>query len=120
MTTSPTRDILLRARALIADRRRWTRDVTARDRHYRPVSATEPAAIQWCALGALLRVADDPAAFVRAVNLLEMAAAALFKRSVRWVNDRPGRTAHADLLAVFDHAIAAATEAERVQVCRSA
>jgi hypothetical protein len=118
--TSTTRDLLLRARAIVADRRRWTRDVTARDRHYRPVSATDPSAIQWCALGALLHVADDPATFVRAVTLLEMAAATLFNRPVRWVNDMPGRTAHADLLAVFDHAIAAATRDGRAQACRSA
>jgi hypothetical protein len=108
-----TRETLIQARALIADRRHWTRDVTARDRHHRPISATDPSARRWCPIGAVVHVADlHGLPFVEPFLLLEAAALELYGVHVSAVNDLPGRFGHRAVLGAFDLAIARVTEPE--------
>jgi hypothetical protein len=106
-----TREVLIQARALIADRRRWTRDVTARDRHHRPISASDPSARRWCPIGAVLHVAEQHGTpFVEAFRLLEAASLELYSVHVSAVNDLPGPFGHRAALGAFDLAIALATD----------
>jgi hypothetical protein len=53
-------DILRRARARISDPARWTRGTLAKDTHGRAVPASNPSAVRWCALGAILAENDGP------------------------------------------------------------
>ena len=106
-----TREILVRARALVADRRRWTRDVTARDRHHRPVSASDPSARRWCPIGAVVHVAEGCGVpFVEAFVLLQAASLELYGVPVSAVNDLSGPFGHRAVLGAFDVAIMRAGE----------
>jgi hypothetical protein len=101
-----TRLILLFARTLISDRGCWTSGVLARDRFGRPVSALDEAAMSWCALGAVYRIADgDVEVFQRASDALEASARALYGVGIRAVNDSPSPFAHLAVLGAFDRAI---------------
>lgn len=101
-----TRPTLLVARTLLSDRRCWTQGVLARDRQGRPVSALDPTAVSWCALGAVYRIADgDIAMFRRASAALEAVARALYGVGIRTLNDAPSPFAYRAVLGAFDHAI---------------
>jgi len=50
---------LNRAYELLSDRKRWAAGTIARDRFGRGVSATDPNAAQWCAVGAISRAAYE-------------------------------------------------------------
>lgn len=55
MTTRqvPTIDVLRRARALVADERTWTAHAAARTASRNQTVPTSPAAVCWCAVGAI-------------------------------------------------------------------
>jgi hypothetical protein len=103
------REILTSARALIRRPECWTRGALARDAHGGPVGATAPAAVQWCAVGAVLRASETApyAAVEHAIHALAMAAHG--DSDAEWItvsvyNDSHG-TSHADVLRLFDRAI---------------
>jgi hypothetical protein len=101
-----TRLTLLFARTLISDRCCWTNRVLARDRRDQAVSALDHAAISWCALGAVYRIAvGDIEFFSRASDALDRSARALYGVGIRKVNDSPSPFAHRAALGAFDHAI---------------
>jgi hypothetical protein len=96
------RQIVERARALIARPEAWSRGEFARDAHGQPVSWRSPAAVQFCVWGALNRAAFEMTGDkYRSVPLADHAAAALRQgvASLSRVND--GGT-HAQVLALFD------------------
>jgi hypothetical protein len=107
-----TKDQLIAARAKIADRRNWTQHVLARDINgssdhpsknvFFGLSPRDPAACQWCAVGAIQAVTtteeDDKAAFA----LVGIAARQLYGQHPSTVNDDIG---HDAVLACFDKAI---------------
>jgi hypothetical protein len=96
------RQIVQRARALIATPQTWTQDEFARDESGEPVSWRSPQAAQFCIWGALNRAAreltDDEHQRVR---LADHAARALrsITPSLSRLNDRG---THADVLALID------------------
>ena len=103
-----TRLMLLLARTLIVDRRRWTRGVMARDRGGRAVSALHETAVCWCAHGAVyLVVGGDIDVYRRVVAAVSDSCRLLYDAPLRAVNDAPSRFAHAAVLSAFDHAIQA-------------
>lgn len=108
----PVTGVLVRARARIADKRRWTRHVLARDWRRYECPAPHPVAVRWCAVGALQaecttvtptihgwHFALNDALLTAARDRLEQAVGS---RDVTVVNDRKG---HAAVLAMFDEAI---------------
>lgn len=96
MTTAET---LRAARELIADPEHWCQGASARDRNGQPVEAEDAAAVAWCAHGACRRVM--PVAH-SALRHLGDAALATGSWCVSALNDDG---THADVLAMFDHAI---------------
>jgi len=60
MTTNPVYELLICARAKIADPAHWTREVEARDDLGVPCAPTYVYAKQWCALGALTACTTTP------------------------------------------------------------
>jgi hypothetical protein len=101
-----TRLTLLFARTLVSDRCCWTGGALARDRLGRPVSALDEAAMSWCALGAVYRIADgDVEVFQRASDALDASARALYGVGIRAVNDSPSPFAHQAVLGTVDQAI---------------
>jgi hypothetical protein len=96
-------EVLIAARALIADPKRWTRDVFARNERGTPELAIGPEACCWCSVGALMKCGYGTGQVLRAeVALLsEMAGCP----SVAAFNDSHE---HHEVLAAFDRAIAKA------------
>lgn len=107
MTTTVQKQVLINARALIAERARWTRCTFARTASGHQVVWYEQSATKWCAMGALYRAAydlvDDPK---EATRIGDQVAKEVCPRrwlgSLSTLNDWRG---HAAVLAVFDKAL---------------
>lgn len=97
-------DVLVAARELISVPERWTRGSYARDIDGRQRGAKSDYATCWCASGAIERVAGD-ATFFGLQDKAWKALASLSGGSVATFNDDQ-RTTHADVLELFDRAIA--------------
>ena len=52
-------ELLIKAQAVIADPRRWTQDVYAKDAKGQATKTLSPDAACWCSLGALEKVAHE-------------------------------------------------------------
>ena len=110
MTTTVQKQVLINARALIADPARWTRGALACTAEDQPVAWYDPSATKWCAQGAIYRAAYDLVADQKeATRIGNAAAKSIYGR--RWlfislaiINDRRG---HGAVLAVFDEALTA-------------
>jgi hypothetical protein len=108
MTTTVKKQVLINARALIANPANWTRGMLAGTSEGQPVEWHASSARKWCAAGAIYRAAYDLIGDEReAVRLGNNVARSL--RPHRWIpgnlprlNDVRG---HAAVLAVFDKTI---------------
>jgi hypothetical protein len=95
--------VLVRARALLADERRWCGGSFARGQLEIPVPVGSVFARRYCAWGAIMRAGREFGLPVEdARNALEWQT---IRPVANW-NDDPWRT-HADVIAAFDGAIAA-------------
>lgn len=106
---SPVKDLLTRARERIE--KGWCQGAYAKAADGESVSACGPCATSFCIRGAVLAVGPlDYAVRAPAYNLLENIVDQITQSpcdSLAGYNDAPGRT-HAEILAVFDAAIALA------------
>lgn len=93
-------DVLRSARARIATPETWTKGTAARNLTGHDVAANSKEAVCWCAMGALW--ADGPLASRVGTSFLR---AAIDGVAVAKFNDGPDTT-HADILALYDRAIA--------------
>lgn len=102
-----TVQILKDARALIADEKNWTQDSFARDSGGLPIDPTNDDAVCFCAIGALARaVGSNPDGELPAENFL-------VSEMLEWdardsIPDFNDNHTHADILSLFDRAIARA------------
>jgi len=111
MTTTVQKQVLINARALIADPAHWTTSTLARTADDHVVDWYDRSATKWCAQGAIYRAAydlvGDPKEATRIGN--EVAKSVCPTRWLRGglpaINDARG---HAAALAVFDQALQAA------------
>lgn len=102
-------EVLRRAKALIAEPEKWTKGENARDAAGNWVWADSARAVCWCAQGAINAVAPDSlVALCNALGFVNRTAGVM--SNIVTLNDAP-TTTHADIMALFDRAIAAA-EAE--------
>jgi hypothetical protein len=104
-------ELLLAARTLIQTPNDWTKGVNARDAAGEPVEEYHPNAVCYCALGAVditdFRNGADSREYWRSVDALNAAVPAPYQHwEVHEYQDLP-ETTHADVLALFDRAIAA-------------
>jgi hypothetical protein len=108
MTTTVQKQVLINARALIADPAHWTRGTLACTANGRKVEWHDQSATKWCAMGAIYRAAYDLVGNQEeAVRIGDELANSIPPR--RWlggtlaaINDARG---HAAVLAVFDKAL---------------
>jgi hypothetical protein len=98
--------LLRAARAKIRARKRWAKGYFAFTARGRKCKATSPRAVCWCAWGALQAVSQGDGES-RALWVLENQLVARMAMSA--YNDAP-TTTHADILALYDCAIAAAEQ----------
>ena len=98
-----TTHILIAARRRLSDPHRWTKGAAARDARGRDVHPLDPAAVRWCALGALQVASDGVGERYHAavVRLLEVRDGAGID-TIPSLNDTGGRAAVLDL---YDRAI---------------
>lgn len=107
-----TRMVLEAARDLIAYPSRWTDGVNARDAYGNPCEPGSCDAVRWCANGALIRVSWEATPW-RAIAVLDAVAERNDPDdywSLSCFNDMSG---HAEVLDLFDRAIAATPPAPR-------
>jgi len=110
MTTTVQRQVLISARALIADPDHWTMNVLARNTAGHSVHWCDPSATKWCAMGAIYRSAYEFVGNKKEATRIGKEAAKRvapiwFCRSLMTLNDVRG---HAAVLARLDKALAAA------------
>jgi len=99
-----TREVLIKARAVIASEDNWCRYTFARDKYNGAVSPDSVNAVQFCALGAVHKVARF-IKFQEAQDLLNAAANRV--GGIMAVNDQ---LSHGRVLQTFDKAIEMASE----------
>jgi hypothetical protein len=111
MTTTVQNQVLINARALIAERAHWTTGTLACTANGRRVAWHDQSATKWCALGAIYRAAYDLVGDPKEAMRIGNGVARSISRT-RWfggrlpiMNDTRG---HAAVLAAFDKALAAA------------
>lgn len=112
-----TVELLREARRLIVDYG-WTQGCSARNLDRKPVAVSDPAAVAFCATGAIERaVYADSASFIKELVLHALAHgmggnySEDYVRSIVDFNDALGRTAD-QVVAVYDRAIAWAERRE--------
>jgi hypothetical protein len=103
MTT--TREILIAARAKIERPECWTKGKYARDKDGESVTPNSRSAVCWCAIGAVH--AAYPSDAER--TLIRLSWFVPTKGGISTYNDYP-ETTHADILALYDRAIASLPE----------
>lgn len=107
MTGETIIDVLRKARELIARPEGWTKRANARDARGGIVGVGSGRATCFCAVGALWHADAPNFHSVRALrDALESVLPAGVAIEIEAFNDDPGTT-HADVLALFDRAIAA-------------
>lgn len=102
----PLLEVLTEARALLADPKAWTQGQFARGRWGGGVDVLAPGAQCFCAVGATMRVDARRSYRSDVSEALEAVTPPGFGDMARY-NDDP-ITTHADILAIFDRAIAKA------------
>jgi len=109
MTTTVQKQVLINARALIADPAHWTRRTLACTAAGQPVAWYDHSATKWCATGAIYRGAydlvGDPNEAARIGHLVVKSVSPRRWLPVTSINDVLG---HAAVLAAFDKALEAA------------
>jgi hypothetical protein len=106
MTTKdiPTiKDVLIKAREIISDEKNWTQRAEARDKDGITVSYLRPWAVCFCSVGAVERAAIGHPG--RNLDALE-ALSGEISSNIAEFNDN---SSHAEVLAMFDKAIANAS-----------
>ena len=112
MSTTVQKQVLINARALIADRAHWTRGMLASTSNGRLVDWHDRSAAKWCGLGALYRAAYDLVANrEEAIRIGDQLAESMCPP--RWLRGglpakNDGRDGHTAVLGLFDKALAAA------------
>lgn len=108
-------NVLIAARARISDRSEWCKGAEARNAQGASVDPRSPAAVRWCATGALAREGEYDPAFPAAVAAIAWAIADFLPAGRVFVSayNDDDRTTHEDILALYDRAIARAREKER-------
>jgi hypothetical protein len=98
-----TKEILEKARALIADRERWTSHYYAKDAEGREVDYRDARACRWCAAGAIYHtIPPGTGAAIDPIDTLRKACLDELGHGITYVNDFLG---HEAILRCFDTAI---------------
>ncbi|MDE8343243.1 MAG: hypothetical protein POG24_05425 [Acidocella sp.] len=97
-------EVLIKARALLSDERRWTRHVYAVGPGGRRTDHLDPKACAWCAAGAIYKIGGSFNGGGAAVILTEAVCEQWPGESIAGFNDDPDTT-HDHLLIMFDRAI---------------
>lgn len=116
------KELLIKAKAVIADPTKWTQGVMARDAEGRPVGFSDKKADCFCAVGAVNVAAlkahaevTEEVTYIPAIGAIRALNRAASQRSAPFTlieefNDM-GTTTHAAIMAVFDKAIASCESA---------
>jgi hypothetical protein len=97
--------LIQRAREKLADPKHWTKHTSARDLHNLPVDYTDPDACRFCIIGALAASTGKPGEYHAAHKIMSKLVPSHYGRRLSAFNDAEN-TQHADVLALFDRAIA--------------
>ena len=107
--SATARNVLIRARARIADREHWTKGTLAADGDGNEVLPKSRRAVRWCALGALYRVTSPVKGHRSASELLaaEIHGGPAFGDADYRITEFNDSHTHKQVLALYDRAIKA-------------
>lgn len=117
------KQILIDARALIAEKHQWTQHALARDTYGNHTGALESAALCWCASGAVIKAAGRAAQFdyVAWNDIMAGIGDANIALRANMNCERPidlmtfnDTHSHASVLALFDEGIASLGETSQI------
>jgi hypothetical protein len=103
----PVSEILIKAKAEIANPARWTREAYARDEDGQAVDIFDTNACQFCAIGAIRRQSPTPRVINMPIEYAVMAINEVCREKARTIyhyNDQP-ETSHEDIIQIFDATI---------------
>ena len=106
-------ELLIKAQAVIADPRRWTQDVYAKDAEGQVTKTLSPDAACWCSLGALDKVAHEENTYsthLTAAGYLDVVADECGYSGIPDFNDN---SSHEAVMRAWDKAIKLAKEDEK-------
>lgn len=103
--------VLRAARALIENPEKWIKGAEAQDAEGRRVTPNDVRAVCWCVTGAIERALGSDDEYRPMITAARVFADAVGARYAYVYNDRKDVT-HADVMAAFDRAIAAAEDRE--------
>ena len=106
-------ELLTKAKAVIADPRRWTQGWYAKDAEGQPVGSRKSYAVCWCSVGALDKVAYEEntyKTFFAATEYLGVVADEFGCSSIPDLNDH---SSHETVMKAWDRAIKLAKEDEK-------
>jgi hypothetical protein len=117
----PVAELILAAKAIIANPNNWTQGTYARDKTGRPAMICAPSACQWCSRGAVRKAAMQPGLMASDVQAEEFLDAAAFRLSqgeylsIVHLNDQSVivtqlPSLHERVMAAFDEAARCANE----------
>ena len=106
-------ELLIKAQAVIADPRRWTQDVYAKDAEGQVTKTLSPDAVCWCSLGALEKVAHEENANGACFAATEYLAVVSEECGYSGISDFNDNSSHEVVMKVWDEAIKLAKEDEK-------
>lgn len=102
MTNIPVLEVLIEARSYITQEEHFTRDTFAKDATGRSVPPSDPTAISFCAIGALLKAKCDYQSYNKANDALDMVSESRGYGNILHANDTKGWEI---VLQIYDDAI---------------
>ena len=106
-------ELLIKAQAVIADPRRWTQDVYAKDAEGQDSAPCGPDAVCWCSLGALHAVAHEENTYNTRFAATRYLARVSAECGYSDVSDFNDNSSHEIVMKAWDRAIKLAKEDEK-------
>ena len=106
-------ELLIKAKAVIADPKHWTQDVYAKDAKGHHTGPSTPDAVCWCSLGALKKVAHEENANGACFAATEYLAVVSDEFGCSSIPDLNDHSSHETVMKVWDKAIKLAKEDEK-------
>ena len=103
-------ELLIKAQAVIADPRRWTQDVYAKDAEGQVTKTLSPDAACWCSLGALEKVAHEENTYITRLTAAGYLAVVSDKYGYSGITDLNDNLSHETVMKAWDKAIKLAKE----------
>ena len=106
-------ELLIKAKAVIADPKHWTQGSYAKDAEGRNVGPAKPDAVCWCSIGAIDKVAHEESTYAARFAATRYLAVVSDKYGYSGITDFNDNSSHKVVMKAWDKAIKLAKEDEK-------